>query len=394
MLKRIILISSLILLFVAPGNSVDARVNSPSTTLQSPSTPAALVTNNDRAQDGLVGPVRRVRTETAKLTFKEGKPVEGPRVVLETATYDIKGSKIDNAYFLVAGGSLTGREVYKYDNRGNIIEMTLHNADGSVLSKESYAYELDAVGNWTKMTTSVAVIEGGKLTFEPTEITYRVIAYYLEETVAKMVQPAPSSNASSAAPAQAPPVSVAGKANAPSQAKPEANLFGSSPAAANKTAPPPVASSKDTPTTTTAPPEVAAIDRSKVYAASNAAVGQPAGAIGAPAVKVDGDAPVRPVVQAPVKPISGGILNGKAASLPKPVYPEIAKRARASGTVTVEVVIDVSGKVISAKAVSGPTMLHETAERAAMQARFSPTLLSGQPVKVAGIIHYSFNLVQ
>ncbi|HYY42775.1 MAG TPA: hypothetical protein VE775_08605, partial [Pyrinomonadaceae bacterium] len=128
-------------------------------------------TETDRDRDGLSGPVRRIRTETAKVLVKEGKIVEGPRVVLETATYDMKGVKIDNAYFLSAGGSLTGKEVYKYDDKGNIVEMTLFNADGSVMSKEVYQYEFDAMSNWTKMVTSVAIIENGKLTFEPTEVT-------------------------------------------------------------------------------------------------------------------------------------------------------------------------------------------------------------------------------
>ena len=91
-----------------------------------------------------------------------------------------------------------------------------------------------------------------------------------------------------------------------------------------------------------------------------------------------------------VRPISGGVLNGKALSLPAPLYPEIAKRARTQGLVSVEVVIDVSGRVISAKAVSGPEMLREAAERAAMQARFTPALLSGQPVKMSGTINYNF----
>ncbi|HEX9919754.1 MAG TPA: hypothetical protein VGA87_11335, partial [Pyrinomonadaceae bacterium] len=66
---------------------------------------------NDRSRDGLQGPVRRVRTETSKLMSKGGKMTEGARVVLETATYDMKGAKIDTAYFLGAGGSLTGKEV-------------------------------------------------------------------------------------------------------------------------------------------------------------------------------------------------------------------------------------------------------------------------------------------
>ena len=145
-------------------------------------------TDTDRARDGLNGPVRRVRTETAKVLVKEGKIIEGPRVLLETATYDMKGAKIDNAYYLAAGGALTGKEVYKYDDKGNIIEMTLHGPDGSLVSKETYSYELDFVGNWTKMTTSVAVIEGGKINFEPTEVTYRTLTYYLDENLTKMME--------------------------------------------------------------------------------------------------------------------------------------------------------------------------------------------------------------
>jgi protein TonB len=75
-----------------------------------------------------------------------------------------------------------------------------------------------------------------------------------------------------------------------------------------------------------------------------------------------------------------------------PIYPDAAKRSRMSGVVEVEVLIDVSGKVISAKAVRGPGMLQQAAEMAARQARFTPTLLSGQPMKVVGVISYNFTL--
>jgi protein TonB len=75
-----------------------------------------------------------------------------------------------------------------------------------------------------------------------------------------------------------------------------------------------------------------------------------------------------------------------------PDYPDFAKRSRISGLVTVEVVIDENGKVISAKAVSGPAMLQQAAINAALLAKFSPTLLSGQPVKVTGTINYNFSL--
>jgi protein TonB len=84
------------------------------------------------------------------------------------------------------------------------------------------------------------------------------------------------------------------------------------------------------------------------------------------------------------------VLNGKAISLPKPAYPPIARAAHASGTVTVQVLIDENGSVVSAKAVSGHPLLQAVAVAAARQARFSPTKLSGQPVKVTGVIQYNF----
>jgi protein TonB len=90
--------------------------------------------------------------------------------------------------------------------------------------------------------------------------------------------------------------------------------------------------------------------------------------------------------------VSGGVLNGKAISKPQPAYPPIAKAARASGTVTVQIVVDESGRVVQASAVGGHPLLQQAAVSAARQARFSPTLLSGQPVKVSGVITYNFVL--
>lgn len=92
------------------------------------------------------------------------------------------------------------------------------------------------------------------------------------------------------------------------------------------------------------------------------------------------------------KQISGGILNGKATSLPKPEYPEDARKAKLSGTVSVQVLIDETGKVLSANAVSGleNVSLRQAAEAAALRATFTPTLLSGEPVKVSGVITYNF----
>lgn len=89
-------------------------------------------------------------------------------------------------------------------------------------------------------------------------------------------------------------------------------------------------------------------------------------------------------------PISGGVLNGKTTSMPMPQYPVIARAAHASGSVTVQVMVDEGGNVIEAKAVAGHPLLQAAAVAAARQAKLAPTRLSGQPVKVTGVLIYNF----
>jgi periplasmic protein TonB len=129
---------------------------------------------------------------------------------------------------------------------------------------------------------------------------------------------------------------------------------------------------------------------------SNAAAPLPAGGngtgvvAGPTKVTISDEPPPPPAPTPPRAPISGGVLNGKAISLPKPPYPPIAKQAHAAGTVVVQVTIDENGNVISAHAVSGHPLLQAVAVAAARGAKFSPTKLSGQPVKVTGVITYNF----
>jgi len=129
---------------------------------------------------------------------------------------------------------------------------------------------------------------------------------------------------------------------------------------------------------------------------SNAQVAMPSGpgtgtVVTAAPVKIVEEPPPPPEAKpTPRAPISGGVLNGKAISLPKPAYPPIARAAHASGTVVVQVLIDENGNVVSASAVSGHPLLINAAVSAARSARFSPTKLSGQPVKVTGVIQYNF----
>jgi TonB family protein len=275
---------------------------------------AARAGSSEREQDGLAGPVRRVKTETSKITAKGGKPVEGPRAVLETTTYDPKGNRVDDA------------------------------------------------------------------------------------VMAKLSQPAAAQpSPAAAAPAAAQPTGGATQKSSSSNAQTNSQTASqpkpSSPDAAKQTA-----SAKTAARNTAAPLVVASLDKGTL---ADAGLNAPAASVSnvavatGPAVKTEGDAPAAPsapVRTGPLKPISGGILNGRALNLPPPTYPDAAKRAHASGLVEVEVVIDVNGKVISAKAVRGPALLMQAAEMAARLARFTPTLLSGQPVKVVGVINYNFSL--
>lgn len=111
------------------------------------------------------------------------------------------------------------------------------------------------------------------------------------------------------------------------------------------------------------------------------------GAIPPPMEKSKPAAPTRPT-----KPISLGVITSKMIDKPSLAYPPMAKTAGAHGPVTVQIVVDEFGKVISARAVSGHPLLYAAATQAAFQARFTPTLLSHQPVKVSGVITFNFML--
>jgi YD repeat-containing protein len=146
-----------------------------------------------------------VRIETARVTVKEGKPVEGSKILRAVTTYDFEGKRVDEIAHPVDASTPVGKEQYRYDDNGNLIEMVLRGDNGSILSKETYKYEFDDLGNWKKMTTSLAVYENGTLGFEPVEVTYRTITYYYNQAVDKLGKSTPvRSNTSSTAAAKEP----------------------------------------------------------------------------------------------------------------------------------------------------------------------------------------------
>ena len=138
---------------------------------------------------------------------------------------------------------------------------------------------------------------------------------------------------------------------------------------------------------------VTMIGASNQNAAAPMAPGNGTGSIisSAPAkVVINDEPPPPPPKPTPHAPISGGVLNGKAVHLVTPPYPAIARSAHASGAVNVQVLIDENGNVLSAHATSGHPLLQAAAVAAARASKFTPTKLSGQPVKVNGVIIYNF----
>jgi TonB family protein len=315
---------------------------------------------SDREQDGLTGPVRRLRVETTKLLFKGGKAVESKPALRELTTYDPKGKKLDSVAYPVEGSTMPGKEQYQYDDKGNIIEMTLRSTDGSVLSKEKYEYEFDEVGNWKKMTSAVAVYENGRLGYEPTEVTYRTITYYYGQSLAKLTA-----------------ASVIG--TTPNVAKPTNDKNLSKPAtleATPKTNEVEISTARKDETRVSTPVETAPSKTEKIET---------------PTVAL-GDAKPKEDRKLSAVHVGEEALRKAALELPEPEYPKAATMARVQGRVEVQLGIDEKGTVINARSVSGSPLLFEAAENAARKARFSPSALSSEPATAFGVITYEFAL--
>jgi TonB family protein len=87
------------------------------------------------------------------------------------------------------------------------------------------------------------------------------------------------------------------------------------------------------------------------------------------------------------------VLQGRATHKVTPQYDSIMKQIRLQGDVAVEVIVSPEGRVESARAISSPNaLMAKKAVDAAMGWRFQPTLLNNVPVRVTGVITFSFRL--
>jgi hypothetical protein len=101
-------------------------------------------TKPDSEQDGLFGSVQSVKTEVAEFTAKDGRNVEGPRMPVQTVTYDERGNRLKRVEFN-RDGSMAQTLVYTYDSEGRRIGYEDYTPGLSTARKHVYA--LDAKGN-------------------------------------------------------------------------------------------------------------------------------------------------------------------------------------------------------------------------------------------------------
>jgi protein TonB len=113
---------------------------------------------------------------------------------------------------------------------------------------------------------------------------------------------------------------------------------------------------------------------------------------GAPRIVVADNPPAPKPEKPTTQRLPSTVLVSKAINLPQPPYPILARQIKVGGAVNVQILVDESGRVIAAHAVSGHPFLTKSAEEAAQRARFTPTVLNGQAVKVQGVITYNFIL--
>jgi TonB family protein len=348
---------------------------------------------SDKEQNGLKGPVGSVRVEKAVITRENQKAVEGQRLRESKTRYSGKGQMIEmvlyNGDFIAnrmvfnqdpqgntlatylerspapssttpaAGetqpqnGVKVSKHVFKYDERGNRTEDAVYGEDGTLLSKDVYRYDekgsnyqvgsFDADGKTTghmnftydsqrMIATQYFFGQTGRLT-EKRSYTYELDGQgnWIKQTTSKILD------------------------NGLSE-----------------------------------PLEVRY--RTIAYFAP---VGKYTGGIVGGVRNPEPNAPTSALyTEKGMVPIEGGLLVGKILRRIDPKYPAVAATAKVEGAVLVEISIDEEGDVVGARALQGHGLLKGVAEQAALQCKFTPTTLNGEPVRAVGMLTYNFRREQ
>ncbi|MCP4202078.1 MAG: energy transducer TonB [bacterium] len=104
----------------------------------------------------------------------------------------------------------------------------------------------------------------------------------------------------------------------------------------------------------------------------------------------DGPPPMEPT--GPIR-VGGDVKPPKKIIFPSPQYTEIARKARITGVVIVEAIIDKQGNVTNVKVLKGlPMGLDQAAAEAVKRWKFEPATLNGKPVAVIYNLTVNFQL--
>lgn len=97
---------------------------------------------------------------------------------------------------------------------------------------------------------------------------------------------------------------------------------------------------------------------------------------------------------APALPVGGEVKPAKLLTSVSPVYPSLAKNQRISGDVRVDALVDAAGRVTTAKVISGPALLQQSAMDAIRSWKYQPATLDGKPVPMHLTVTLQFRLQQ
>jgi protein TonB len=101
--------------------------------------------------------------------------------------------------------------------------------------------------------------------------------------------------------------------------------------------------------------------------------------------------PPAPAVRTPI-PVGGVVLEARLVRKVEPRYPILARMARVSGSVILQVTVNEDGEVTDVRVLRGHPLLNDACIDAVRQWKYSPTLLNGEPVPVSATVTVFFNL--
>lgn len=127
----------------------------------------AFQTDNYNSDGRLVLQWQSEYDEKGNMVLRKGYDSEGRLFWTLTSKYNRRGNLVEMTSVLLDArlkGSLDKKETFKYDEFGNKIEHNTYSIDGRLISKESYIYDFDEIGNWIRQiiykdNTPICVVE-------------------------------------------------------------------------------------------------------------------------------------------------------------------------------------------------------------------------------------------